>query len=62
MTGKRPNKVRYSGKGEPPRQIKIGMTVIPLPDPETQRKGFPTEHARALVSCVRGYKYLTSRR
>lgn len=40
----------------------VGNLRIVLPDIETQRRGFYSEHARKLVQVVPGFKFFISRR
>jgi hypothetical protein len=46
----------FVGDGEPKKKVRIGMLTIEMPDAETQRKGFETEHARLILTNLRGYK------
>ncbi|HEX8087667.1 MAG TPA: hypothetical protein VF762_02365 [Blastocatellia bacterium] len=54
----KPRSIRWVGEGEPHKSVQIGMLNLELPDADAQRKGFETEHARLLVTNVRGYKFL----
>lgn len=44
---------------EPPKSpVRIGRDEIPVPDAETQLKGFYSDHADRLVKAVNQYKFL----
>jgi hypothetical protein len=48
-------------KSQTPKQrVRIGMVEIPMPDADTQRAGWQTEHADLLANEVKGYKIVTT--
>ncbi len=56
--------VRYSHDPkykEPPRQVRLGITVIDLPDAETQRQGFYSAHAKRLAKNTKQYKLIVKK-
>lgn len=50
--------VIWRGEKEPPNEVRIGISKITLPDAETQRAGFYSEHATRLVRQIKDYKFL----
>lgn len=53
--------VQYSGDPKypaPPKQVRIGMKVIQLPDAEMQRQGFYSPFAEKLARTIKAYKLI----
>jgi hypothetical protein len=47
----------WTGEGEPPRTISIGiLPTLEMPDEATQRNGFYSEYVLVLCKSVDGYK------
>lgn len=56
-----PNVIWADKQKEPPAQVRIGMTPVPLPDAPTQKEGFHSPFARRLVRSIKGYKEIVKK-